>query len=539
MALALYLPNLVAQQNCPVDSAFRNSIPQPPPDPCDEFTVESAIANCDIIYLRINVHFFLKDDCTGSIHPGHDPMPPSQAYFLAEDMINQANNLLANNQDQINADEWPPTTFAPAACVPIRFVLAGVHVHCDDTGYDGIDYWQLDALIHSQYAVNPTTELNYYFLPLCEGNGCATTGVGNPMYGAIDWLEVGNFTHELGHTLSLSHSWESWEGCEDTPPIQFSFDYNCNGIPEPNEAGKQCGEGLLRDIALPDPRVDRYKLLPTGGLGMDGIHDCDFHLTAPCPETFIPCCLEKYQNNNLMSYGYPKTAITACQTRQMLTNIYNHKCDFIEQVGGECAPPMTVIGTLPTEHTQEDCTFCLYFNASSADNNYHYAIYKLVNGQEVFVMAESPISPQNIGTVCFMLDNKNLNYHLAPNTTYQVRLTVTNECNESDVATLDFTTPDSDCGMVTGTQIDHPRISISPNPSDGAITVSFELASAGQTWIYGRNIITGTEYTLAENFAGASGAQSISANVSAWPSGNYFVYVTHETGTGGVQFIKN
>ena len=106
--------------------------PSSPINQC--FTVDIIQDNCTTIWLRINIHFFLDNNCQGNIHPLNEGnYSIEDAYEVAEQIIDDANNQLENNKKQWNQEPlWNIFEEKPAQCVPFRYALSGVFVHCDE-----------------------------------------------------------------------------------------------------------------------------------------------------------------------------------------------------------------------------------------------------------------------------------------------------------------------------------------------------------------------------------------------------------------------
>lgn len=97
----------------------------------------TVIANCatEKVWIRINIHFFFNDDCTGTLDPlGLVSITPEQAYEKAEAYIEAANLALDNNRDQWNQVFWGVPFDDTRHCVPFRYLLSGVYVHCNTVG---------------------------------------------------------------------------------------------------------------------------------------------------------------------------------------------------------------------------------------------------------------------------------------------------------------------------------------------------------------------------------------------------------------------
>jgi hypothetical protein len=117
-------------------------------DDCLDF--QNIIENCEIVWLRVNVHFFLDDNCEGEIAMGDKqccldnnlPYLPDcdftaeNAHNLAESLISRANEFAENMSDNLPwGNEMIKIGLLPedaeAQCMPIRFLLDGVYLHCN------------------------------------------------------------------------------------------------------------------------------------------------------------------------------------------------------------------------------------------------------------------------------------------------------------------------------------------------------------------------------------------------------------------------
>ncbi len=86
------------------------------------FNVQNIWDNCVTVWVRVNIHFFLDDNCDGGIQiiPGDDFVAAADGYQVAETLINNANNTLEamENHHQWNSESWPPTVVTEATCIP-------------------------------------------------------------------------------------------------------------------------------------------------------------------------------------------------------------------------------------------------------------------------------------------------------------------------------------------------------------------------------------------------------------------------------------
>ncbi|HMQ62414.1 MAG TPA: hypothetical protein PKE06_17180, partial [Flavilitoribacter sp.] len=120
-------------QLCGTEEPAQNLLP--PSEWLDHcFTVQTIFDNCTKIWLRVNIHFFLDDNCEGTLDPlGIETISPEQAYEVAESLINSANDRLENNREQWNQAPWGVPPDQTRYCVPFRYLLSGVYVHCSTT----------------------------------------------------------------------------------------------------------------------------------------------------------------------------------------------------------------------------------------------------------------------------------------------------------------------------------------------------------------------------------------------------------------------
>ncbi len=188
-----------------------------------------------MVYIRLNMHFFIGPDCDASVvHLANipDPINPYDLHSIAENLVSEANVRLSNNVQQWGGTMWGGPFPAPHQ-IPIRYILSDVHLHCTTEEMppvlDGQDpqtmagYW----LFHiNNYKINPLEEINVFVSKMSAGSGVAFPG-GN---GAnISWWNTGLFNHEMGHTLNLTHVFENNDLCSDTPMIIWNYDESCDG----------------------------------------------------------------------------------------------------------------------------------------------------------------------------------------------------------------------------------------------------------------------------------------------------------------------
>lgn len=137
----------------------------PPQTSC--FNVDTVQKYCTTIYVKVNVHFFLNDNCQGIVATAagvNVDLTPQNAFQLADNLITDANNFLQSISDnesllnyQWNTDAHGTVNSGPQ-CIPIRYVLSGVKIHCNTNAQNtGISFNDFDA-----FEVNGSSEMNIY-----------------------------------------------------------------------------------------------------------------------------------------------------------------------------------------------------------------------------------------------------------------------------------------------------------------------------------------------------------------------------------------
>ena len=208
-------------------------------------------------YIRVAFHYLLKennfnwsfyDDCTsphGTFNysgPGNftetsdgDQNAVYNGFLRAEDVISAANIELAANFHPWRKEpgvSYPPDNNPPPT--NIRYILVGTYFHRDNVAYSASDIFGTQQ----KYDVGGNRVIDVYFTPNGYwSGGIATLGGQNKFAflnpyvkylepGCREWsLQYEAFTlnHELGHTLSLSHTWNLNDLCTDTP-MGFLYD---------------------------------------------------------------------------------------------------------------------------------------------------------------------------------------------------------------------------------------------------------------------------------------------------------------------------
>ena len=228
-----------AQIDCELSPELEQEISKVAASPLDFcFDVEWVQGNCIPVYINVNVHFILNDSCGGNVavedYVQGDLTPPN-AFNLAETMINDANEFFEimseNDQGQWNsaAHNTPETD---PQCIPIRYVLSGVYLHCDSES-QLVDY----SFDESQFFVNPDNEVNIIvtvidFYPNDPKD--SPTGYASNLenFAVVENLSPGILNHELAHVFDVGHTFWPDDGCDDTWDYNWEWDSDCDGIPD-------------------------------------------------------------------------------------------------------------------------------------------------------------------------------------------------------------------------------------------------------------------------------------------------------------------
>ncbi|HMQ46932.1 MAG TPA: M43 family zinc metalloprotease [Saprospiraceae bacterium] len=188
-------------------------------------------------YVRINMHWMNTRDTAYDLK-GHDMVR------YTKNMVYAANYDLSKNKKMY----LPHGNDTPALPIGVRLLLTP---RPDDTTDDGIYFHYDDSLYYyvhkgknrnlhkreviNQYGVQLDTVLNIFIMPhhpdsvdsptykaygvgVALGNAVKISGVYDNHTKYDDyWSHRGVINHEVGHIYSLSHTWASNDGCDDTP----------------------------------------------------------------------------------------------------------------------------------------------------------------------------------------------------------------------------------------------------------------------------------------------------------------------------------
>lgn len=483
------------------------------------FDVQDIIENCTPIYLRLNVHYFVDDNCDGEVQ--QELFQQEEVYKNTERMIQLLNNEIKHNQKQVQSN----LTNAP--CLPFRFVLTGVYTHCKSQAEGEYNIINLNR----EFGVDRSNTINFYVAhsPFgASGIGYSWEHTGGAVrFNPEIWWTIGNLYHELGHIFGLGHTFNS-DDCDDTPRMTFAWDKNCNGIIEWN----------------PDKNMNEQNITCWGQLfpgtqpGEPGYYDGNFNQIGDCDEappcSPSPCCKSENIDNNVMSYSSNKSAITPCQLAKILNFINNNKCDLIEKIGG-CPPTKAFINQLPRDKADlYRCTECLIMEGSWDEESFELKIFEERNDAKILVY-DSGNRIGIAGRFCYKTSNlyPGYEYLLKPNTEYIAELKTFNECSQ-DFYTYKFRTNEANCGTASFDEMD-----ILNNPVNG--NFSLNIRNQDETGIYivrARNINTGISYTLSESLIVNHGNNLYHFDAYEIPTGVYRLFVQNEHKLAFCNFVK-
>jgi hypothetical protein len=481
--------------------------------PC--FEVNEVFDNCTPLFINVNLHFFTDSDCSGSVQIAGGTQ--IDAFALGDAIINDANKRLAENPKDWNN----PNKDAP--CVPFRYVLNGVYMHCrDNVSLLGI------YSLNTNYGVTPNTAINYYFGNYPGNSSAVANGIpGNAGGGEI--LISSDFNHEIGHLMGLFHANGNTlnynDACDDTNPVLHAWDRNCDGVlaEAENELFRLC----WRYIGDANDFEDNNE---------NGVHDCDED--APC--TPSPCCSWDFQNNNqMLSAGSYQQAFTECQVKRMLGFLSTTQCGFITQIDGS-APPRAFITQTPEDLLNTSfCKECLVLTPSFNEVSHQLDVFTESTGGLAF---STGLVTEPAKNYCFTTSSQEPNFfRLRPYTAYRAVLTVTNADGVQSTMEYKFTTPDDKCYLDPNPPVfEVGRLSVIPNPGSGDdIQIEFEATSSDTKYeCFAVEQVSGQTFSLLNNYTSLSGLNTVAVSTNGMPNGIYQIKMVSTEKIHSSLFIK-
>ena len=290
---------------------------------------------CETIYFNINVHWYLEDDCLGTIDLNNEKdIDRQEVWARSRKMIDGLNYMydrLGENKQYRRRDT---EIYSEPHCVPIQMVLDDVIIHCaSDPRTTRVSFSKFyDYVVHGDSIMN-------IFMSIVNTSVSGFAGGRGHMI-AVEETNVATLCHEFGHNFGLSHAYQNErsnvhtkEKCLDVylaPAIAWDGD----------------GDGKLESNK---PKGNCWDQSPGGDKNKNGVGDYCEGIYKDNPH---PCCSWARQDNNLMiSSAWAKNpeyaAISSCQTRYMLDHIEKRKVKYISQLGG-CPPPRAIVGIAPS-----------------------------------------------------------------------------------------------------------------------------------------------------------------------------------------------
>ena len=237
---------------------------------CSDCNLKSATLH-SFKTIRVNVHFILRSNGTGNFSETTNIFGNSSGengYWLANVLINTANNYLSNNLQMTQQLSY---NSIPVEDINYGYKLNGVFFHRNDSFYEC--YYSPSSLVQNSGSV-----INVFLFAGNDGHGAAgfdRCWLGGMHQAYSDYIDNTNLwfiqkdanplNHEIGHILSLDHPKRSSIGlesviggtqyvdnCDDTPTFMelindgYTNPYQwCNGEHSNNLMDYSCNQRAL------------------------------------------------------------------------------------------------------------------------------------------------------------------------------------------------------------------------------------------------------------------------------------------------------
>ncbi len=394
-------------------------------------------------FIRVNVHWVQSDAGTGNFRANDDGNGNAliTGYTKAEEMINGANADLLANQKM-----WLPAGNTLAELpIGIGFILNGVYFDKSSAAGSANNS---DWTVHTQFGKDVANTLNIYMIEANAYNGggianqfsfTSPPGPAVKIYGTWNiynvfsngWndFQIRLLQHEIGHNLSLFHTWSGSDLCDDTPNNNNCWAFNT------------------------------------------AVQNCDTWAEV---------------SNNIMDYNSYEPAYTPCQIQRLTTEInstrgtnYVYNCNDCIPANANFTMGTQYCGTSPIGM---DC------RGSYQENNYFIEIYKTTSTTSINVINGSYFSQWFTGQAPLISNLRSMYTPGFGNGVYRVKLAVQNfrannqACNAWDEEVKYFTsfvntncTPGSgktDEEKVEAQSVENVDFLVYPNPNNGSMVVT-------------------------------------------------------------------
>ena len=435
-------------------------------------------------------------------------------------MINLANGYLEgisdNDQGQWNATENGAIETDPT-CVPIRFVLQDVQIHCNTDAQVISGFSEA-----SNFYSNEGSEMNIFIteVQLGSADGFAQISQINNNI-VVNDIYPGLVVHELAHALGLYHTYigqgqaQFTSDCPDVWTNGLTWDSDGDGVDDTN----------IHTCWNNAPIVNGQDACLT--TNFDPIH---------------PCCTWANQDNNLMGgsawSGNPEyAAITPCQQEIMLTDIGTNMCDYIGGIG--CAPPAANIGLIPLDGTlEDDCDFCFHFESSMNDEEYRITFeQKNFPNPSMLTIYDSGWTQGPVGTFCINMRTSlpiGVNRVFNPGETYFVTLQVRNDCGLDGESIRVTIPPLKHCGG-RGLAM---KVVASPNPVSSILNIEYTVEEEGEVRMGLYDPVRLENSLEILHAVEQIGVYEKSVDLTSFNNGVYFLMYEHEGVTSFETIIK-